>query len=61
MPYIKDMMKNGRDFRILELDKSVLKENEEITQIFAYDERILQEFFDNGILLIVTGSTSNRR
>ena len=33
----------------------------EIKQNFAYDERILQEFFDNGILLIVTGSTSNRR
>ena len=54
VPYIKFMMKNGRDFRILELDKSVLKPQE--AAYFVPQERAAEAIraADN---LIITGVT----
>ena len=54
VPYIKDMMKNGRDFRILELDKSVLKENELVYYLPASEAKNVVPKADN---LIITGTT----
>ena len=54
VPYIKFMMKNGRDFRILELDESVLKPDE---LKFYLPAQAASEVVPKADNLIITGTT----
>jgi len=54
VPYIKFMMKNGRDFRILELDKSVLKPQE---AAYFVPQEMAAEAIRAADNLIITGVT----
>ena len=54
VPYIKFMIKNGRDFRILELDKSVLKPQE---AVYFVPQEMAAEAIRAADNLIITGVT----